>query len=235
MGKTTLLELAWIVSKARLVVTGDTVAMHLAAATGTPTLALFGPSNPVETGPYGRGHVIVQTDPHPLPNFPLAAPHTGLCQLRPESIAGYILSGENPAGALVWQTEWDLEMGMQILRNARQELHPDFLAASALMKTLDQATGDRIVGLPVLTGVRETLRCELDSAIANLDPVALQRLEGAEQALAKTTQANLIWEAYRIAINGLSLQNLAAYLLQRKERFNLAIQEEYQASRGNAI
>ena len=26
-----------------------------------PTLALFGPSNPVETGPYGRGHFVLQT------------------------------------------------------------------------------------------------------------------------------------------------------------------------------
>jgi heptosyltransferase-3 len=66
-GATTLLGSAWVHAHARLSLTGDTVAMHLAAAAGTPTLALFGPSNPVETGPYGRGHLVIQTDPSPAP------------------------------------------------------------------------------------------------------------------------------------------------------------------------
>jgi ADP-heptose:LPS heptosyltransferase len=39
---------------ARALVTVDTGTMHLAAALGTPVVALFGPGNPVLTGPYSR-------------------------------------------------------------------------------------------------------------------------------------------------------------------------------------
>jgi ADP-heptose:LPS heptosyltransferase len=34
--------------------------MHIAAAVGTPVVALFGPTDPSRTGPYGRGHTIIQ-------------------------------------------------------------------------------------------------------------------------------------------------------------------------------
>ena len=41
--------------QARLAVTTDTGAMHLAAALGTPVAALFGPTAPWRTGPFGDG------------------------------------------------------------------------------------------------------------------------------------------------------------------------------------
>ena len=34
--------------------------MHLAAAVGTPVVALFGPTSPERTGPYGEGHVVIR-------------------------------------------------------------------------------------------------------------------------------------------------------------------------------
>jgi ADP-heptose:LPS heptosyltransferase len=34
--------------------------MHLAAAVGTPVIALFGPTDPRRTGPYGEGHLVIQ-------------------------------------------------------------------------------------------------------------------------------------------------------------------------------
>ncbi|MFA7464881.1 MAG: glycosyltransferase family 9 protein [Syntrophales bacterium] len=36
--------------------------MHIAAAAGTPVVALFGPTSPVRTGPYGRGHEVIRAD-----------------------------------------------------------------------------------------------------------------------------------------------------------------------------
>ena len=41
--------------------------MHVAAAVGTPVVALFGPTSPVRTGPYGKGHRVLT---HPLPCSP---------------------------------------------------------------------------------------------------------------------------------------------------------------------
>ena len=43
-------------------VTCDSGPMHIAAAMGTPTVALFGPTDPLRTGPYGRGHRVLQQD-----------------------------------------------------------------------------------------------------------------------------------------------------------------------------
>jgi len=43
----------------KCVISGDTATMHAAAALGKKVVALFGPTSPVETGPYGEGHIIV--------------------------------------------------------------------------------------------------------------------------------------------------------------------------------
>ena len=59
-GRTSLAQLAGILRQARLAVTTDTGAMHLAAALGTQVTALFGPTAPWRTGPFGDGHQVVR-------------------------------------------------------------------------------------------------------------------------------------------------------------------------------
>jgi 3-deoxy-D-manno-octulosonic-acid transferase/heptosyltransferase-1 len=59
-GRTTLRELACIYREAALLVTTDSGPMHLAAAVGTPIVALFGPTDPARTGPYGPGRRIIR-------------------------------------------------------------------------------------------------------------------------------------------------------------------------------
>ncbi len=59
-GETTLRELAALATMADLFITTDTGPMHLAAAAGTRVVALFGPTAPWRTGPYGPGHVVVR-------------------------------------------------------------------------------------------------------------------------------------------------------------------------------
>ncbi len=51
-----LLDYAALVSSARLMVGNESGPMHIAAATGTPTLALFGPGQPDIFAPYGEKH-----------------------------------------------------------------------------------------------------------------------------------------------------------------------------------
>jgi heptosyltransferase-1 len=53
-GATSLAQLAGILRTARLAVTTDTGAMHLAAALGTPVAAVFGPTAPGAPAPSGR-------------------------------------------------------------------------------------------------------------------------------------------------------------------------------------
>ncbi len=59
-GQTSLRELACLYRQAALLVTTDSGPMHLAAAVGTPVIALFGPTDPARTGPYGPGHRIIR-------------------------------------------------------------------------------------------------------------------------------------------------------------------------------
>ncbi len=64
-GQLSLKELAALTARARLVVGVDSAPRHSAAAMGTPTVALFGPSGDVEWGPWGVAHRIVASDAHP--------------------------------------------------------------------------------------------------------------------------------------------------------------------------
>jgi 3-deoxy-D-manno-octulosonic-acid transferase/heptosyltransferase-1 len=59
-GRTTLKILAAVYRSASVVVSTDTGPMHLAAAVGTPVVALFGPTAPWRTGPHGKGHAILR-------------------------------------------------------------------------------------------------------------------------------------------------------------------------------
>ena len=52
----TLKELAAILSRCSALVTNDSGPMHIAAAMGTPVLAIFGPTNPELQGPLGDQH-----------------------------------------------------------------------------------------------------------------------------------------------------------------------------------
>jgi ADP-heptose:LPS heptosyltransferase len=50
-GSTDLVDLAALLASIDILITSDTGPMHLAAAVGTPVVALFGPSDPVRYGP----------------------------------------------------------------------------------------------------------------------------------------------------------------------------------------
>lgn len=61
-GKTSLKGLAALYRRLQTVVTVDSGPMHLAAAMGKPVVALFGPTAPWRTGPYGPGHQIIRAN-----------------------------------------------------------------------------------------------------------------------------------------------------------------------------
>lgn len=58
-GKLSLKQFAALCERAKLIVSVDTGALHIAAASGTPVLGLYGPSNPVKWQPYGKLHSYV--------------------------------------------------------------------------------------------------------------------------------------------------------------------------------
>jgi ADP-heptose:LPS heptosyltransferase len=75
-----LLGLVALICDARLLICGDTGVGHVATATGTPSVLLFGPTPPSRWGPRGSGpHLALWSgdvgDPH------AAEPHSGLLAL----------------------------------------------------------------------------------------------------------------------------------------------------------
>ena len=61
-GKTSLKELIPLIKKAKFMITNDTGPMHIAAGLNVPVFAIFGPANPVRTGPYGSIHKIIREE-----------------------------------------------------------------------------------------------------------------------------------------------------------------------------
>lgn len=61
-GQLSLKELAALTARARLFIGVDSAPMHIAAAMGTPTVALFGPSGDKEWGPWQVASRIVTTE-----------------------------------------------------------------------------------------------------------------------------------------------------------------------------
>ena len=61
-GKTQINQLAALFANTDFVICGNCGPMHLAAAVGTPVIALHGPTNPSQWGPWGRGHTILHVD-----------------------------------------------------------------------------------------------------------------------------------------------------------------------------
>lgn len=77
-GKLALRESVGLIRSARLFIGCDTGPMHIAAAVGTPVLALFGAADPARTGPFGAEHVVLT---HPVPCSP--------CRRRHCNVAGH--------------------------------------------------------------------------------------------------------------------------------------------------
>ena len=86
-GRTSLTMLAALYRRAALLVTTDTGPMHLAAAVGTPVVALFGPTAPWRTGPFGRGHRVIRTAPDCSPCFKRRCDHHQCRCMRDISVA----------------------------------------------------------------------------------------------------------------------------------------------------
>lgn len=58
-GVTSLRELACIIKDCDLLITNDSGPMHIAAAFGTPLIALFGSTDDEATGPYGKPEAVI--------------------------------------------------------------------------------------------------------------------------------------------------------------------------------
>lgn len=64
-GRSSIVESMGLIKQMDLVITNDTGPMHVAAALNVPVVALFGPTDPVRTGPYGNIHCVLRAQDTP--------------------------------------------------------------------------------------------------------------------------------------------------------------------------
>lgn len=95
-GQTSLHSMIEWLRRCAVLVTNDTGPMHIAAALRRPVVALFGPTDPRRTGPYGQ---IARAMQHPLPCAPCmkdrcANPHELEClvSITPAAVAARVTS-----------------------------------------------------------------------------------------------------------------------------------------------
>jgi len=60
-GRTSVGLLPALLRSAELLVTNDSGPMHVAVALGIRVVAMFGPTSPLDTGPYGSGHAVLRS------------------------------------------------------------------------------------------------------------------------------------------------------------------------------
>lgn len=77
-GRTTFPSMGGILTAMDALLCNDSGPMHVAAAVGTPVVAVFGPTDPLRTGPYGAGHRVVQAELDCRPCFSRTCKERGI-------------------------------------------------------------------------------------------------------------------------------------------------------------
>ena len=89
-GRTSLPQLAAVLSRAQIAVGPDSGAGHIAAAVQTPYISLFGPTSPKRTAPYGYEHLVVQLAMPCIPCYNKNCPdnrcmrNIGISEIKPK-------------------------------------------------------------------------------------------------------------------------------------------------------
>jgi ADP-heptose:LPS heptosyltransferase len=104
-GHLDLPSLGALFARCAVVVAPDTGPLHLATAVGAKTVAIFGPSDPLRTGPVGEGHQVVRAD---LVCVPCRArhcrrvdrPHACMEDLTVEAVEAAVLVALEPSAAV---------------------------------------------------------------------------------------------------------------------------------------
>ena len=93
-GRTGLDELMAVLATSRAVVANDSGAMHLAAAVGTPGVAVFGSTDPIATGPIGAPWRIVVSSETCRPCFQRECPRKDAPYSCMKTISAHLVIGE---------------------------------------------------------------------------------------------------------------------------------------------
>jgi len=101
-GRQSLVQTGGMLKQMDLLISNDSGPVHMAVAVGTPTLVLFGPTDPGRTGPYGEGHRVITALIDCRPCFSRICRRNGgecLKSITPDEVAqaalGILASGDD--------------------------------------------------------------------------------------------------------------------------------------------
>jgi lipopolysaccharide heptosyltransferase I len=107
-GETTLPELVALIRRSTICVTNDSGPMHLAVALDRPVVSIFGPTDPVWIGPYGRSDAVLQANLSCVPCYLRVlsrCPHDHACMTEVSAQAVI----ERAEAWLAKDSEWRIE------------------------------------------------------------------------------------------------------------------------------
>lgn len=154
IGKTSVPQLATLLSHCQLLLTNDSGPMHLAAAVGTRVIDItVGSALASETAPYGEGHLVVEPDSDCFPCSPHGSCPVQRCapRITPETVSMLV--------------EWEMGWG--------PALAPDDLGACRVYRTQFSEED----GLLELKRIFSHVTCPRDELNALLRPAWLVALE----------------------------------------------------------
>jgi len=101
VGRTTLRQLASLLANCRFFIGNDTGSLHIAVAKNVPCIALLGPTCQHRFGPWGKGHIVIQSS---MPCSPCSKPQhldrCGTCLFEsPKCIEGITVDQVKEAAA----------------------------------------------------------------------------------------------------------------------------------------
>jgi ADP-heptose:LPS heptosyltransferase len=88
VGRTSLPQLAALLARSRVVVAGDTGAIHMAVALDRPVVGIYGPTSPRLTGPWGPRALVLWNEPPcgPCVRKPTCLDYHCMSEITPERV-----------------------------------------------------------------------------------------------------------------------------------------------------
>lgn len=207
-GTTSLLSTRVLLARCECLFCGDTFAMHAASALGIPVIALFGPSNPIETGPYQPGaRILCARDPASI-GEQLDLRDGSWLQALPVSAVIATWQGsyakEGKDGPVLMQSFWNGSHIALYNKNKCQQTH--------LLPENADLTFFASLAQPHLLLLQSALDLWLDTP----SPHIAQSIEAHEQELARCTYNSISFEMYRMELNGLAAPDPRTFVIERR-------------------
>lgn len=185
-GHTQLHEIPALLSHCRLLISGDTFAMHVASALRIPQIALFGPSRALETGPYSSAATLLQAPSPICEELPFL--NTKILESIPAEDPILLLNGKTTHTPM-HQIQW---IGYQQLYPTPKTTPTEPCPHKAL-----------------------ELHAHLQLYLQNNDYSLVNIIEQLELELAQITHKSYHWEIYRISLRALNWRDLPSYMQAR--------------------